>query len=72
MSSWKGCPDHLKRATWGMEATNDHSESSLGGTTHEIEKFGRINQHNAAAISDNRRNKYWSRKIKNDKDKKGK
>jgi len=59
--SWKGCPDNIKRQTWGMEATNDYSESSLGGTTHEIVKYGRIGHHNAAAVSDARRNKYWNR-----------
>ena len=60
-SSWKGCPDTVKRATLGLEATNDYSESTLGGTTHELTKFGRIGQHNAAAVNDNRRNKYWAR-----------
>ena len=44
-----------------MEATNDYSESSLGGPTHEIVKYGRINHHNAAAVSDARINKYWNR-----------
>ena len=52
--SWLMCHDSLKKATLGLEATNDYSESSLGGTTHEINKFGRINQNNASAISDGR------------------
>ena len=63
--SWKGCPDSIKKMTWGMESTNDYSESSLGGTTHEIVKYGRIGHHNAAAVSDARRNKYWDRKSEN-------
>ena len=52
--SWKGCPESMKKALLGCKATNDYSESSLGGTTQEINKYGCINQHNAAAISDNR------------------
>ena len=44
------CPDSIKKATFGLEATNDYSESSLGGTMHETNKFGRINQHNASTI----------------------
>ena len=62
--SWKGCPDSIKKMTWGMESTNDYSESSLGGTTHEIVKYGRIGHHNAAAVSDARRNKYWDKKVR--------
>ena len=45
-SSW------LKRQeTLGLEITNDYSESSLGETTNKINKFSRINQHNAAAVN---------------------
>ena len=68
--SWLMCPDSIKKATLGLEATNDYSESSLGGTTHEINKFGRINQHNASAISDGRRNGYWKRSVGKKEEKK--
>ena len=59
--SWKGCPGSAKKATLGLEAMNDYTESALGGTTHELTKFGRINQDNAATISDNHHNKYYDR-----------
>ena len=66
------CPDSIKNITLGLEATNDYSESSLGGTMHEINKFGRINQHNASAISDDRRNGYRKRYVgKKEEKKKG-
>ena len=61
INSRKGCPASIKRELFGCEATNDYSESSLGGTTQEINKFGGIVQHNAAAVRDNRRNEYWVR-----------
>ena len=39
-SSWLMCPDSIKKATLGLEATNTYSESSLDGTTHEINHEG--------------------------------
>ena len=72
-SSWLKCPDSdsIKKATLVLEATTDYSESSLGGTTHEINKFGGINQHNASAINDGRRNGYWKRSVSKKEEKKG-
>jgi len=61
MSSWKGCPDSVKKATLGLEAANDYAESALGRTTHKLTMFGWINQHTAATISDNSHNKYWDK-----------
>ena len=53
----------MKQRLVGCKATNDYSESSLGGTTQEINKFGRIEQHEAAAVSNMQRNGYFDRKI---------
>ena len=70
--SWLVCPESIKKTTLGLEAANAYSESSLGVTTHDINKFGRISQHNASAISDGRRNGYWKRSVgKNEEKKKG-
>ncbi len=55
------CPDEVKERLLGCEATNDLSESALGGTTQQITKYGRINQTNAAAVSDMKRNSYLTR-----------
>ena len=46
---------------YGREATNDRSESALGGTTHQLQKYGRIGIANAAAISNAKRNGYFHR-----------
>ncbi len=35
----------------GCEATNDRSKSALGGTTHQLQKYGCIGIANAAAVS---------------------
>jgi hypothetical protein len=39
---------------------NDWSESALGGTTHQLQKYGRIGLTNAAAVSDAKANGYFS------------
>jgi hypothetical protein len=39
---------------------NDWSESALGGTTHQLQKYGRIGLTNAAAVSDTKTNGYFS------------
>ncbi len=44
----------------GCEATNDRSESALGGTTHQLQKYGHIGLTNAAAVSDAKTNGYFS------------
>lgn len=59
--SWDYCPDSVKTALLGKKATNDEAESSLGGTTQQIQKYGRINVYAASAIADMRRNAFMLR-----------
>jgi hypothetical protein len=59
--SFQGCPKEVKEGLHGREATNDRSESALGGTTHQLQKYGRIGISNAAAISDAKTNGYFRR-----------
>jgi len=56
--SWKGCDDARKKALLGKKATNDEAESALGGTTGNIQRYGRINISSAGAISDTKRNEF--------------
>ncbi|KAL7536200.1 hypothetical protein ACHAXR_006982, partial [Thalassiosira sp. AJA248-18] len=62
-SSWEHCPDEVKEKLLGCQATNDWCESVLGGTTHILQRFGRIPIALAAAISDINRNKYVKRVV---------
>ena len=59
--SFLGCPKEVKEGLYGREATNDRSESALGGTTQQLQQYGRIGIANAAAISDAKRNGYFHR-----------
>ncbi len=43
----------------GRLATNDRSESALGGTTHQLQNFVRVGLTNAAAVSDAKTNGYF-------------
>jgi hypothetical protein len=61
---WANSTEERKAALIGMTATNDEAESVLGGTTANIQRYGRINLSNAAAISDAKRNKYFARPAK--------
>ena len=63
-----GCSTEVQKALCGLEATNDMSESALGGATHQIQQFGRIAITNAAAVSDAKRNQYFRRFSKDDKE----
>ena len=56
-----GCPKEAKEGLYGHEATNDRSESALGGTTHQLQQYGRIGIANAAAISNAKTNGYFRR-----------
>jgi hypothetical protein len=58
---WANSTDERKAALIGVKATNDEAESVLGGTTANIQQYGRINLSNAAAVSDVKRNKILSR-----------
>ena len=60
-NSWAGCSEEAKTKMLGREATNDRAESALGGTTQQIQAYGRIGLANAAAISDAKQNGYFSR-----------
>ena len=57
--SFLGCPNEVKEGLYGREATNDRSESALGGTTHQLQKYGRIRIANAASIRDAKTNGYF-------------
>ena len=61
--SWKHYTNYDKINTRECHATNDQSESTLGGTTRGIELGGMINIPRAAAQSDSRRNGFFSRPI---------
>ena len=54
--SWKHCSEERKKALLGTTATNDQAESTLGGCTSQIQRFGRIALSSATAISDMGRN----------------
>ena len=60
-SSFQGCPKEVKKGLHGRDATNDRSESALGVTTHQLQKYGRIGIANAAAVSDAKTNGYFCR-----------
>jgi hypothetical protein len=60
LSYW-GCPEEVKEGLRGLEATNHRSKSALGGTTHQLQKYGHIGITNAAAVSDAKTNGYFSR-----------
>jgi len=49
---WKKCSTERKAALLGNTATNDEAESTLGGTTYQVQRYGRINLSNAAAVND--------------------
>jgi hypothetical protein len=58
--SYQGCPEEVKEGLRGLEATNNRSKNALGGRTHQVQKYGRIGITNAAAVSDAKRNGYFS------------
>jgi len=63
-----GCPLEVQKALRGLEATNDRSESALGGTTRQLQLHGRISIQNAAAVADAKSNGYFRRFTNKDKD----
>mmetsp|Transcript_29604 Transcript_29604/g.62781 ORF Transcript_29604/g.62781 Transcript_29604/m.62781 type:complete len:567 (+) Transcript_29604:520-2220(+) len=72
LHSYALCPEETKKDFLGCKATNDESESALGGATYQIQRFGRINLAAAGAISDARRNAFLYRPTsKKDKKSKG-
>jgi hypothetical protein len=69
--SYQGCPADVKENLKGWEATNDRSESALGGMTHQLQKYGRIGLTNTAAVSDAKTNGYFRRFSRNGNTTKG-
>jgi hypothetical protein len=63
--SYQGCPTDVKENLKGQAATNDRSESALGGTTHQLQKYSRIGLTNAAAMSNAKTNGYFRQVSKN-------
>ena len=59
--SFEHCPEEVKEAMMGMMAVNDLAESSFAGVTAQVQCYGRIGMHAAAAASDMSRNKFLSR-----------
>ena len=68
--SWRHCPEEQKTALLGKSATNNEAESCLGGTTAQVQRFGRLALASAAAISDMRWNAFLHRLTKAKSDKK--
>ena len=50
--SWDFCSEERKKALLGTTATNDQAESTLGGCTSQVQRFGRIALSSAVAVSD--------------------
>ena len=69
--SWKHCPEIRKQALLGCTATNDECESSLGGTTSQIQRYGRLHISRAGGVSDIKRNAFLYRSSKSRKDSRG-
>ena len=59
-----------KKRLLGCKATNDEAESTLGGATAQIQRYGRIALSSAGAVSDAVRNGFMYRQKKSKTDKK--
>ena len=59
--SFEHCPEEVKEAMCGMMAVNDLAESSFAGVTAQVQCYGRIGMHAAAAVSGMSRNGFLSR-----------
>jgi hypothetical protein len=57
--SFQGCLKEVKQGLHGCDATNERSESALGGKTYPLQKIGHIGIANAAAVSDAKTNDYF-------------
>jgi hypothetical protein len=55
---WNLCGEEKKKPLLGNTATNDDAESTLGGTTANIQRFGKIALSSAGAVSDMKRNAF--------------
>ena len=59
--SYDHCPQAVKDAMLGMMAVNDLAESSFARVTAQVQCYGRIGMHAAAAVSDMSRNNFLTR-----------
>ena len=59
--SFDHCPEDVKEAMMGLMAVNDMAESSFAGVTAQVQCYGCIGMHAAAAVSDMSRNEFLSR-----------
>ena len=59
--SWPNCSEERKQALLGTKATNCEAESTLGGATANVQRYGRIGLHNAGAVSAMNRNGFLDR-----------
>ena len=59
--SWAYYPAQSRKDMLQCKATNDDAESALGGTTHQVQRFGRITVAAAGAIGDAWRNRFLHR-----------
>jgi hypothetical protein len=69
--SYQGCPHEVQKEIFGHEVTNDRRESAVVGTTHQLQKYGRIGITNAAAVSDAKTNGFFRQFASNDSKMKG-
>ena len=63
--SWSSTSDNDHRGGLGVMAVNDQAESSFGGTTRQIQNFGRTGLTNAGGIDQVKRNNFFSRGFDN-------
>ena len=56
--SWAQSPEKTELDFLGCKATNDEAESTLGGATHQVQRYGRINFAADGEISDAKRNAF--------------
>jgi hypothetical protein len=58
--SWNNCGEEKKKAVLGNTVTNDKAESTLGGTTANIQQFGQIALSSAGTVSDMKHSAFFN------------
>ena len=61
--SWEHCPEETKQSLLNCYCVDDLAESSLGASTYELIRYGRIPIEWASSVADLRRNKFLSRGV---------
>jgi hypothetical protein len=56
--SYDHCSNEEKNAMMGKMAVNDLAKSSFAGVTAQLQVYGRVGMHSAAAVSDIERNRF--------------